>query len=74
MILDSLARVGAINHLGWFADLKSESVAHTLRLLDTSSSQLMSMSLAARTICDGQGTRRIMEHICHLFPAAKNAN
>ncbi len=74
MILDGLATVGAITNLGWFADLKSESVAHTLRLLDTSPSELMNMSLAARAICDGQGTRRVMEHICHLFPAAKNAN
>ena len=74
MILDSLSQVGAIKHLGWFTDLKSESIARELRRLNKTSSELISMSHAARAICDGQGVQRIMAKICNLFPAERIEN
>ncbi len=65
IVLDGLSRADAIEYLGWFADIKPQHIAQSLRVLDGSPIRLRAMSLAARAVCDGQGTRRFIEYLLH---------
>lgn len=62
-IISNLGKAGAVRDLGGIADINEETLCPALKDLDDNPQKVVEMSKAARTICDGQGTHRVITEI-----------
>ena len=65
-IVRELAQAGAVVYLGHMADITSESIITILDNLSQKPETLRAMKKTAAALCDGQGTKRVVEVINEL--------
>jgi len=67
LITRNLSEMGAVEHLGFYDQLEKSNVSRAIQELDSNPERWNAMSYAAREICDGRGTTRLLDNLFQLL-------
>lgn len=67
LIADNLEKHGAVLNLGWHETVSSRKIAEELNFLSANPEQLSNMSRSSMAICDGLGSKRVIETVLKIL-------